>query len=134
MRLNGISSLLKADKNYQPRGESKIELLGCPYGGQNCKTHLALINNNYLESAKYQNEKNYLRAIELLKSAYYTTHELQKTTCTKCASLFRSTITNSMSDIHKELQKMSTGMFRNKRYHDVYVEAGNALRELNKDT
>ncbi len=132
MKLNGFSSLLNGDSESQSREDNKIELLGCPFGGNNCKKQLAVINNSYTDSAKYQNEKNYQKAIELLKSAYYKTHELQKTSCVKCAGLFRTTITKSLEDMHKELERMSTGIFRNKRYYGVYVEAGNALKELSQ--
>lgn len=133
MKRNGFSSLLNTDAEFQSSEENKIELLGCPFGGNNCKNQLAVINNNYRESAKYQQEKSYQKAIELLKSAYYKTHELQQSNCVKCVALFRTTITNSLEDMHKELERMSTGIFRNKRYHGVYVEAGNALKELNQN-
>ena len=133
MKSNGFSSLSKADSKFQDKEENKFELLGCPFGGNSCKSQLAVINKNYMESARYQQEKNYLKAIELLKSAYYKTHELQKSSCIKCAALFRTTITRSLEDMHKELERMSTGIFRNKRYHGVYVEAGNALKELNQN-
>ncbi len=132
MKYNGFSSLLNADANHPNTEETKIELLGCPFGGSNCKKQLAEINKNYLESARHQQEKNYQRAIELLKDAYYKTHELQKSTCVKCAALFRTTITQTLEDMHKELERMSTGLFRNKRYRDVYIEAGNVLEELNQ--
>lgn len=133
MKLNGSSSLLNGDSEPHSSEKNKIELLGCPSGGNNCKNQLAVINKNYAESAKHQNEKNYQKAIELLKSAYYKTNDLQKSSCVKCAALFRTTITKSLEDMHSELERMSTGIFRNKRYYGVYVEAGKALKELNQN-
>lgn len=132
MKRNGYASLLNGDSEFEGKEESKIELLGCPFGGNTCKNQLAVINNNYSESARHQQEKNYQKAIELLKSAYYKTHELQKSSCVKCAAMFRTTITQSLEDMHKELERMSTGIFRNKRYYGVYVEAGNVLKELSQ--
>lgn len=133
MKLNGFSSLLNGDTESHNSDDNKIELLGCPSGGNNCKTQLALINKNYAESARHQNEKNYQKAIELLKSAYYKTHEMQKSSCVQCAALFRTTITRSLEDMHKELERMSTGIFRNKRYYGVYIEAGKVLKELSQN-
>jgi hypothetical protein len=130
MKLNGFLSLAKTDAEYFNEKQSKFELLGCPFGGNTCQKHLAVINKNYLDSSRHQRDKNYQRAIELLKNAYYKTDELQKATCLKCADLFRSTITSSLEDIHGQLHKMSTGIFRNKRYHDIYIEAGNLLKEI----
>ncbi len=133
MRINGLFSFSKSDSEYMNDGQSKLELLGCPFGGNNCKKPLAVINKNYLDSSKYQREKNYLRAIELLKHAYYKTDELQQPSCAKCADLFRTTITNSLAGIHRELEKMTTGIFRNKRYHKVYLEASSVLEEMNRN-
>lgn len=131
MKLNGMFSLFKADAEIPNEEQNKIELLGCPFGGNNCKNHLAVINKNYLDSSRYQKEKNYQQAIELLKNAYYKTDELQQANCAKCADLFRATITSSLENIHHELQKMTSGIFRNKRYNEVFLEAENVLKELN---
>jgi hypothetical protein len=130
MKLNGFFSLARSDAEYFSEKQSKIELLGCPFGGNTCQKHLAVINKNFLDSSRHQRDKNYQRAIELLKNAYYKTDELQKETCLKCADLFRSTITNSVEDIHTQLHKMSTGIFPNKRYREICIEAGNVLKEM----
>ncbi len=130
MRINGFLSLSKNESDAIREQQGKIELISCPGGGNVCKQHLAGINNYFVESQKHQQDKNYRRAIELLKSAYHSTEDLQKETCKKCALMFRSTITRSVEEIHSELHKMSTGIFRNKRYQAVYIEAGNILKEL----
>ena len=129
MKLDDLSPLSKMDENSNDEELNKIELLGCPFGGKNCRKHLAAINKSYLDSVRHQREKNYLQAIEQLKLAYEKTDEIQQSSCLKCAALFRTTITDSLKNIHKELQKMTTGIFRNKRYEEVYNVAGHVLRE-----
>src|SRR5690554_6270016 len=126
MNLKSLFSFSKTDYND---GQSKLELLGCPFSGEKCKQQLTVINSNYLKSSEYQREKNYRQAIILLKNAYESADELHQPSCVKCADLFRSTIAQSLKNIHDELRKMTTGIFRNKRYHSVYIEAANILKE-----
>jgi hypothetical protein len=133
MRINGFLSLSRNESDAIREQQGKIELISCPGGGNVCRQHLTGINQSFVESHKHQQDKNYMRAIELLKTAYYSTEDLQKETCKRCAMMFRSTITRSVEEIHSELHKMSTGIFKNKRYKSVYIEAGNVLKELKKE-
>lgn len=132
MKLSRIFSYFRSARDNFDKEQNKVELMGCPYNGQNCHKQLAAINKNYFDSARYQKEKNYLKAIHLLRNAYLKTNELQQLSCANCAELFRETINNSMENIHNDLQKMTTGVFRNKRYHEVYLEAAKALKEFDR--
>jgi hypothetical protein len=133
MRITGFLSFARNESDALREQQGKIELVSCPGGGKVCSHHLVSINQSFVESHKHQQDKNYRRAIELLKDAYYATEDIQKETCKRCAMMFRSTITRSVEEIHTELHKMSTGIFRNKRYKSVYIEAGDVLKNLNKD-
>jgi hypothetical protein len=114
--------------------QNKFELLNCPRNGIKCREQLSVINKSYLESYIHQRDKNYPSSIEALKNAYYKTTELSESTCTKCARFFRSTIANTLEDIHKDLHKMSTGFFKTKRFHDSYVKAGQVLNEFKQES
>jgi hypothetical protein len=110
--------------------QNKIELLACPHAGKDCKHHLSLINDRFSESFVSKRNKNFQGSIEALKYAFIKTNELQDSTCMKCAELFRSTITQSLENIHEELHHMSTGIFGRKRYQASYRLAGNVLEDF----
>ncbi len=50
--------------------------------------------------------------------------------CTRCVRLYRSNIVESLENIHGELEKMSSGVFGNKRFHSSYIKADNLLKEF----
>jgi hypothetical protein len=108
----------------------KIELVSCPLKEMMCKFHLSAINKSFLESELYRREKDFHRSIETLKSAFNKTTELMEHPCTKCAQLFRSTIIESLENIHGELENMSKGIFGNKRYQSSYIKVDNLLKEF----
>ena len=109
---------------------NKIELVSCPRNGVKCKNHLAAINEDYSESSIYHQNREYQKSIEALNNAFTKTFELKEDTCTKCANMFRSTIIQSLEDIHLELHSMSKGLFKTKRYQSSYILAGNVLNNL----
>lgn len=129
---------MKSKRLFPPRNKEhtqekqKIEVIDCPNGGNNCKDQLAEINQNYSDSTIYKKEKEYLKAIHLLRDAWQKTHELKQSSCLKCAELFRETISGSMENIHNDLHNMTTGIFRNKRYQEVYLEASKTLKEFDR--
>jgi hypothetical protein len=125
-----LFSFSAPDADYLNEKQDKIELLGCPRNGKICQEHLAVVNKCYVESEHYRKEKDFERSIETLKNAFYKTTELVESPCSKCASLFRSTITESMENLHNELQNMTTGIFAKKRYHPGYVLAAKVLKEF----
>jgi hypothetical protein len=111
---------------------SKIELLTCQEGGKRCKDHLVLINQKYSIAHELLSEKDYMNSIKALKDAFYISSELRETSCLKCAELFRSTITQSLENINLELQALTSGFLKKKRYIPSYIESCNVLEELKK--
>ena len=69
-------------------------------------------------------------SIRSLQNAFDKTYELEVSKCKKCAQLFRSTIINSLENMHVEIEKMSSEKFRGKRYRSSYVLAADAVRDL----
>ncbi len=124
------NSLLQSDTEYFNDQQDKIELVGCPLDGKHCSEHRKLINKSFTESTRNRRDKDYYNSIETLKRAFLKTTELTESPCKKCAVFYRSTITDSVQLIHSELQKMSTGLFRTKRFHSSYEKAENVLKEF----
>lgn len=110
--------------------QDKIQLVSCPRKEMVCKDQLAFVNKLYVEFEQCHIDKNFLQSIEILKNAFYKTSELTEIPCSKCAVLFRSTITESMENIHAELRKMTTGIFGNKRYQYSFLMADKVLTEF----
>jgi len=125
-----FSGTAKGDENSNP---NKIELQDCQFGGEKCKEHLSVINENYLKFQEYRHRKDYKESIAALKDAFDKTIELHDDPCLKCAALFRDTITESLENVHDELQGMSTGIFRKKRYEPSRLEARYVLDEFQKE-
>ncbi len=126
-----LFSLAVKDDVYCGDNKDKIELVKtCHLNGKSCKKQLSLINLNFMESTYYHRNKDYQNSIEALKSAFHQTYELQDTSCYMCSEFFRATITQSLINIHNELQKMSTGLFGSNRHHGSYLLASNALQSF----
>ncbi|MFY9151707.1 MAG: hypothetical protein WAO52_06830 [Prolixibacteraceae bacterium] len=130
----GLLSFSKNDGDYFKEDENKIELLGCQQGGKNCLEHRAEINKNFKDSHAFHREKDYKRSIESLQNAFRKTTELEEYTCLKCANFFRTTITESLENIHDDLHKISTGFFKKKRFQSSYVLAKNVLMDFKKNS
>lgn len=128
----GLFSLSVKDSKYFNDNEDKIELVACSQLGKDCTEHRLIINENFLASHKFRLNKDYSSSIEALKSAFYKATELQESSCSKCAELFCSTITESLEDIHQDLQKMSSGLILKKRYEPSFKLASLALEEFRK--
>ncbi len=125
-----LFSFSVTDTEYFEVEKDKIELLGCSCKDMTCRKQLLLVNKCYVESEHYYREKDFKRSIDILKSAFYSTLELTEIPCSKCAMVFRSTITESLENIHSELKKMSTGLFGYKRFQSSYLMADHVLKEL----
>ena len=110
--------------------KEKIELVSCPLKEMMCRFHLSVVNNSYLQSEQYRKEKDYHKSIDTLKSAFNKTTEMMDHPCTRCARLYRSNIVESLEIIHDELEKISTGIFGNKRYQSSYLKVDNFLKEF----
>jgi len=128
----GLFSLFNLNSEQLNDGQGKIELVSCPHLGEGCKKHISEINESFLASNKYFRNSEYSRAIEELKSAFYTTNEINTNSCISCAELFRSTIQESLENIHEDLQKMTSGIFRRKQYQSSYELATEVLDEFRK--
>ena len=128
----GLFSLLNLNSEQFNDRKGKIELVSCPHLEEDCKKHVSDINESFLASNKYFRDRDYTRAIGELKSAFYTTNEINKTSCFGCAELYRSTIIDSLENIHEDLQKMTTGLFKAKRFESSYILATEVLDEFRK--
>ena len=128
--VNNLFSLTAIDADYYGDNEDKIELLNCDSINKKCQMHLKLVNNSFKISDVCRRDKNFSHAVEVLKSAYITTFELTEPSCIKCGELFRSTISESLENIHSELRKLSGGIIKRKRFQSSYQFADNVLNEL----
>lgn len=127
-----LFSSSKKDAEHNKGQQNKFEVLTCNVLGGSCKEHLVVINEYYLEANKYHLEKDYLNTIESLKNAFFRTNQLNENSCVKCANLFRSTITESIENIHGELQNLTTGLFRKKRYQRSFLASREVLSEIKR--
>jgi hypothetical protein len=125
--------LSKEDSEYFRDGHNTIELVRCAMGGVNCVNHRAVINKNILASRKFLLNKDYQRSIEVLKEAYYSTSDLQQTSCINCAKLYRCMVMQTLENIHDELKKMTSGWLFPNRYKSSYELASVVLEEFKKD-
>jgi hypothetical protein len=127
-----LFSLSKKDADYNNGQQNKFEVLTCNVSSGSCKEHLVVINKCYLEANKYHLEKDYLSTIDSLKNAFFRTNQLNENSCAKCANLFRSTITESIENIHGELRNLTTGLFRKKRYQRSFIASRDVLNEIKR--
>lgn len=128
-----LFSLSALESIYFKDNQDKFELASCPDLGTDCTKTLSAINASFLASERYWRDKEYSRAIEELKSAYYATNEITEASCTGCAELFRSTILESLGHIHEDLEKMNKGIYRRKRFQNSYELATETLDEFRKE-
>jgi hypothetical protein len=125
-------SLTVLDTDYFNDMQNKIEIVGCDRNELVCAGPLADINKRFLESERCRRDKNYPRAIEKLKNAYYLTTEISDKPCMNCSKFFRNTIIESLHLIKNELKKLTTGFFANPYYKPSYLLVEEALQELEK--
>ena len=130
----GLFQTSTKDSKYFNDEKLFIELESCPLEGKHCIEHRAFINRNMRVSLSHLLNKEYAQSIEELKSAYYKTTELNEPACLQCAQFFRSTIMRSMEHIQVDLHKMSTGLFKVKRFKPNLEEVNNVLKELKKES
>ena len=126
------SSLTKEKSKNVGDSQTKIEMVNCSLDKVLCVEHLSLINKYYIESNEYYLTKDYQRSIEALKLAFNATYEIHNSSCLKCAELFRSTIISSLENISLDLERMTTGLFKSKRFQSSFELATLALDEFRK--
>jgi len=127
-----MGRLVKQENDGVGKEQEPIKLLFCPLKekGSICMEHRAVINQSMLASRRHVFNKEYQVSIEELKTAFNKTTELQADTCQTCANFFRSTITESMVQIHDDLRKMTTGFFKAKRYLPTFELADDVLSKF----
>jgi len=128
-----VFTLSEKESEYFEDKSNSIELVRCSMGGVNCVNHRAVINKNILASRKFLLNKDYQRSIEILKEAYYTTSDLQQSTCINCGKLYRCMVMQTLENIHSELKKMTNGWLFPNRYKSSYELASIVLEEFRKD-
>ncbi|WP_299576312.1 hypothetical protein [uncultured Sunxiuqinia sp.] len=121
------------DKTLTEPNNQPIQLDSCPQNGKNCATHREKINECLVNSFHHFSHREYDFSINELKIAFDKTKELEKSTCTSCAKLFRTRITASMEQIHDELHKMTTGLFKSKRYKPSFEYATVVIQEFKEN-
>lgn len=127
-----LFKLTALDTDYLNTEQNKIELVGCNYNEKKCESVIAAINKGYNEALSLRGDKDFTRAIGVLKFTFDKTFEIKEARCQKCGDLFRSVITHNLEDIHGELRKMSTGIFKTKKYIPSYLLAGDTLEEFTR--
>lgn len=128
--LKRFFSLSVIDTEYLNDKQDKFEFVKCPKIELNCKEQLSLINKIYIDSEFYRREKDYKSSVEILKNAFFISTELTEVPCTKCASVFRTTIIESLENIQKELNNITNGIFGNKKYKSSLELTETILNEL----
>lgn len=131
MRVKKNTSIKASGDNRESK--EKIQLLQCPRHAVSCHSNLTDINRSYSRSNDYQQNKEYQLSIETLRKAFKKTYDLQESSCQQCARFFRSTIIDSLEDMHNELHRMSGSLFRGKRYQGSYALAKNVLNDLKSE-
>ena len=108
----------------------KIELVDCPLKEMMCNAHLLTIKKCCLEAELLRKEKEFSSAIDKLKIAFYKSSELINHPCTRCVHNYRSIIIDSLDNIHEELEKITSGIFGNKRFQLGYLKSLEVLEEF----
>lgn len=128
MTFNLFSS--KKDIDFSGKVEEKFELVSCPLNGKFCKHTRLQMNQKYAESVELRKGKDFDKSIDALENAYNKTLDLPESPCGTCAAFYRSTIVESIENIHKELNGMSKGIFSTNRYQSSCKKAEDLLNGL----
>ena len=128
--MRAFSLTEQTEQKPESKKHLKFELMVCHAGGYNCREHLSVINECYVEAKNYHFDKDYLNSIESLKYAFFKTADLNQESCLNCAKLFRTTITRSLENINVELKILTSGFLSKKRYHRSYQASCEVLNEI----
>ncbi|MGQ7871140.1 hypothetical protein [Sunxiuqinia sp. sy24] len=122
------------ESNRDETGQREpIQFVSCQFNGSRCVNQRETINQCLFNSHDSFTNKEYDDSIEALKIAYDQTGEISGAPCSRCAQLFRSRITDSMEQIHDELQRMTTGFFSWGSLSPSYELANTAINEFRKN-
>ena len=130
--MKNLFSFSGTETEFFNDNSDKIEVLSCPRKEMICQEQLSVVNMCYVQSEQSMRDKDFHRSIDTLREAFYKTTELVDLPCNKCARLFRSTITESVEDLHNELKKMTSGIFGNKNYQSSLKKSVDVLNEFEK--
>ncbi|MHA7108860.1 hypothetical protein ACRTDU_01965 [Sunxiuqinia elliptica] len=124
-----IFSRLKGNRELRDKYEP-IQFVSCPFNGSKCQKERAIINKRLANSFQFFSDRQYDDSIDELRYAFQETTDISGSPCTQCAQLFRTRITQSMEQIHGELQHMTTGFFRWDQYKPSYEFADNVISDF----
>ena len=124
--------ILQSEKDYYHDEEDYLQLEHCPNGGTKCLRERAVINEYMQLSRVHIENKNYSEVVSSLKRAFESTYDLGFKPCVSCAVFFRNLIFNSLKKSEAELERMTSGIFRKKKYTYYLVQVRNALEEMEK--
>lgn len=125
-----LFNLSEIDTDYYNDNQEKIELVSNTNLTKKCEKYLIIVNESFHKFDLFRREKDFGRAIEVLKDAYITTFELTESKSLKFAVFFRSTIYESLESIRNELRSLSKGIIRRKRFKTSFELAEMVLNEL----
>lgn len=130
-RIKRLFSFQDAGGDDLNHREDKFQLMSCPRNAVQCKDILPQVNQLYSESELARINKEYQRSIELLQQAYYKTLELNKPTCTNCVDLFHANIRETLETLHRELERISYGTSKKKRFSPSNSRMARFLEKIN---
>lgn len=110
-----------------------IQFVSCQFNGSKCVNQRNKINQCLFKSHDSFVDREYDDSMEELKTAYTETLDILGSPCASCAQLFRHRITQSMEQIHGELEQMTTGFFRWDCHKPSYEVASTMINEFRKN-
>lgn len=125
-----LFNLSDLDTDYFRDSQDKIELVSNTNLSKKCEKHLSIVNESFHRFELFRRDKDFNRAIEILKNAYIKTFDLTESNSLKFATFFRSTIYESLESIRNELKSLSRGIIKRKRFQVSYEFAEKVLNEL----
>lgn len=133
MKERDVFSMSAGNYNQFTTKKYKFEIVKCPVKENYCLNSVEAINKYYREFESYAQIKEYQSSLSALKNAFYKTTELKNLPCSKCAEFFQSNIIQSLELIRSDIQKMTVGLFKTKRYNSSYSMAESVLKDLKKE-
>lgn len=124
------SSNSDKENNDFNNNKDAIELVNCPLKEALCDIPLKIINEKMGLAQTYWINKEFIKAIEELRTAFNVTYEISPDSCVQCVTLFRTTIIKRLEAIHEDLRQLTTGFFKAKHHQPCYKLATSVLDEL----
>ena len=122
-----IKRAITGDKKNE---EDSFILESCPNGGFNCQFLLKHINEIMAHARDCIVNKDYQKALDLKSRAFQETIYLEYEQCLPCTHLFRDIIIESVNNLVLDLQKMTSGIFRNNKFETTLQQAEALLDKM----